>query len=234
MEKEKEEFYNRNYYRYRSLDDVERILDIIVNKRLYGAVYKELNDPMEGKFNKDGLKKGDFENIYSHLKRTRICSLLAEQDGQEFPNDYLMWSHYANGHTGCCIKLNITRQYNRGWDLLKVRYQDVLPKVQGDIKDKINEILSVKTNLWEKENEVRAVKIYDNDKFYTNSPFYHIKISAIYFGYKVTKEKCDFYKKISTSIDEDIKVYRIREEQDSNDCFPKLKQVELKARLCVI
>ena len=100
------------YYKYRSLDDLERILDIIVNNRLYGAVYKTLNDPMEGKFNKNGLNKNDFNEIYAYLNRTRICSLLTKQDNQEFPNDYLMWSHYANSHTGCCIALNVTKQHN--------------------------------------------------------------------------------------------------------------------------
>lgn len=228
MEKVEDTLEKNIYYKYRSLEDLERILDIIVNKRLYGAVYKELNDPMEGKFNKEGLKKDDFEDIYSHLKRTRICSLLAKQEGQEFPNDYLMWSHYANSHTGCCIELSITKQYNNGWKLLKVSYQDILPKVAGEIKDKINAILSVKTPLWKNENEVRAIKIYDENKFNSNSPFYHIKIKSIYLGYKVTKEKCDFYKKLISSIDKSIVIYRIREEQDKKDYYPKLKAVELK------
>ena len=60
--------YDKTYYKYRTLDDLERILDIIVNKRLYGAVYKELNDPMEGKFNKDGLTREDFNAILRGLE----------------------------------------------------------------------------------------------------------------------------------------------------------------------
>ena len=99
------DLYKRTYYKYRNLTDLERFLDIIVNNRLYGAVYKELNDPMEGKFNKVGLYEDDYENIYGNLKRTRVCSLLTKQDDQDFPNDYLMWSHYADSHKGCCIEL---------------------------------------------------------------------------------------------------------------------------------
>ena len=76
MENQVKALEQETYYKYRSLQDFERILDIIVNKRLYGAVYKDLNDPMEGKFNKDGLERNDFNEIYTHLKRTRICSLL--------------------------------------------------------------------------------------------------------------------------------------------------------------
>lgn len=55
----------RTYYKYRSLSDFERFLDIIVNKRFYGAVNKELNDPMEGRYNKTGLDSDDFDNITS-------------------------------------------------------------------------------------------------------------------------------------------------------------------------
>jgi hypothetical protein len=227
MEKQGNALEQESYYKYRSLDDLERILDIIVNNRLYAAVYKDLNDPMEGKFNKDGLNSDDFTKIYSHLKRTRICSLLKKQKGQVFPDDYLMWSHYANSHSGCCVELNITKQYNNGWDLLEVSYQDKLPEVKGEIADIIRGILSVKTSLWENEHEVRAIKIYDENKFSTNSPFYHIKIKAIYFGCKVSKEKCDFYKKIISSINRNIKIYRLKEKSEIRDSFPKLTPVEL-------
>ena len=211
------------YYKYRSLDDLERILDIIVNNRLYGAVYKTLNDPMEGKFNKNGLNKNDLNEIYAYLNRTRICSLLTKQDNQEFPNDYLMWSHYANSHTGCCIALNVTKQHNGSWELKKVKYKEELPIVEGDIKDRVYGILSVKKPIWNEEHEVRAIRIYeDNDKFNTNSPFYHIKIKAIYIGCKVTSKKCEFYKKIISSINPNIDIYWIREEKGNNDFFPAL------------
>ena len=219
--------YDKTYFKYRTLDDLERILDIIVNKRLYGAVYKELNDPMEGKFNKDGLTREDFNHIYSHLKRTRICSLLEKQNDQKFPNDYLMWSHYANSHTGCCIELSITKQYNSGWRLFRVNYQNQLPKVEGEINERIYGILSVKTPLWDNEHEVRAIKIFDENKFSSNSPFYHIKIKAIYLGYKVPSEKCDFYRKIITRLDKNINIYKIKSETEINGCFPRLTYVPL-------
>jgi len=37
-------------YKYRSLVNFERILDIILNQRLYCSKYDELNDPFEGLF----------------------------------------------------------------------------------------------------------------------------------------------------------------------------------------
>ena len=35
-------------YKYRSLDNFRNFIDILVNKRLYGAKYDSLNDPFGG------------------------------------------------------------------------------------------------------------------------------------------------------------------------------------------
>lgn len=214
---------DNTYYKYRSLKDFERFLDIIVNKRLYGAVYRELNDPMEGKFNRTGLAKKDFDEIYSDLKVTRICSLFTKQDNQKFPNDYLMWSHYADGHKGCCIELKITNQYNKDWNLLKINYTNQLTPLdslgQGD---RIKTLLSTKSLIWKDENEVRAIKTYIKN-FKTQSPFYHIKIVAVYFGERITREKYIFYKKIISGIDDKIKVYLLREKNINTGTFPELE-----------
>lgn len=213
----------KTYYKYRSLSDFERFLDIIVNNRLYGAVYKELNDPMEGKFNTTGLNKKDFEDIYKKLKTTRICSMLTKQEDQTFPNDYLMWSHYANSHKGCCIEIQPTKQYNDGWQLLEVKYQDDLPLIDTtNLDEGIRNILSVKTPTWNTEHEVRAIKQYDENKFSTQSEYYHVKIVAVYFGERVPKAKCEFYKKIISKIKPDIQLYRIREDKSNPEFFPTL------------
>ena len=38
------------FYKYRSLSNLKRFIDILINNRLYAAKYIELNDPMEGFF----------------------------------------------------------------------------------------------------------------------------------------------------------------------------------------
>lgn len=205
---------------------MERFLDIIVKNRLYGSVYKDLNDPMEGKFNKRGLERDDFSKIYVNLARTRICSLLTKQDDQTFPNDYLMWSHYADSHKGCCVELQPTKVHNQNWELVEVDYNDKLPIVEGNENERIKKILSVKAPIWANEKEVRAIRIYDDNKFGSQSAFYYIKLKAVYFGDRVTKEKCNFYKTIITSINPKIKIFRIREKQSNNEFFPRLISME--------
>ena len=110
---------------------------------------------------------------------------------------------------------------------MEVNYQDKLPIVEGDEKERIKKILSVKTSIWQNEHEVRAVRMYEKDKFGSQSAFYYIKVMAVYLGDRVPKEKCDFYGKIITSINPKIRVYMIREENSVPGFFPSLKTIEL-------
>jgi hypothetical protein len=220
---------SQTYYKYRSLEDFECFLDIIVRQRLYGATNRELNDPMEGKFNREGLIKDDFESIHKTLGITRICSLLTKQDTKTFPDDYLMWSHYADSHKGCCIEVEITDRYNQEWSLIEVEYTNQLPLLhEKQINDRIHHILSVKAPIWHDENEVRAIRIYDDkEKFGSQSPYYYVKVKAVYFGCRINKEKRDFYKKIISKINPKIDLYYLKEETTSPSFFPTLEPIPL-------
>lgn len=87
-------------YKYRSLENFERLVDIIVNKRLFGATFDSLNDPMEGVFKYErGINTDKIDAIRNSKHIARICSL-----SKTFTDD-LLWSFYANGHRGCCIEV---------------------------------------------------------------------------------------------------------------------------------
>ena len=220
---------DKTYYKYRNLKDFERFLDVVINGQMYGATTKELNDPMEGKFNTTNLSKDDFDEIRKGLENTRICSLLTKQDNQTFPNDYLMWSHYADSHNGCCIEVQITRRYNSGWEVHKVLYQDEMPLLDGlKGKERIQTILTVKTPIWKSEHEVRAIRVYDDGKVNSLSKFYHVNIKAVYFGSRVPMEKCRFYKRIINGINSEITIYKVKEETTKQGFFPELTSVLIK------
>ena len=219
---------SKTYYKYRNLKEFERFLDVVINSQMYGAKPKELNDPMEGKFNPTNLSKDDYDEIRRGLDNTRICSLLTKQDNQSFPNDYLMWSHYADSHYGCCIEVQITGRYNTGWELHEIQYQDDMPPLDGlSGNERIQTILTVKTPIWHDEHEVRAIKVYDDKKVNTLSPYYHVDIKAIYFGCRVSLEKCRFYKRIINGVNPAIKIYKVKENTIRKDFFPKLTYSEV-------
>lgn len=68
------------------------------------GTFTEMNDPMEGFFESDSLKKGEATILCSVKEELRLCSLSpASKVG-----DVLMWAHYANSASGCCFVVKPT------------------------------------------------------------------------------------------------------------------------------
>lgn len=207
-----------------SLEKLERFLDYLAHNYLYGAKTKELNDPFEGRFNLKGLSKETKNNIYKKLNRTRICSMFKGKDNQDFPNDFLMWSHYANSHKGCCLEFTLTNQYNKGWTTKNIIYGVQMPAPKDDSDNSIYDILSHKTLDWKNENEVRAIKIYEEGKE-GNSHFYHIKLRAVYFGLSADSKNTDILIRIINALYPNISIYQIKRDGEKRDGdYPSLKK----------
>lgn len=212
------------YYKFMSLEKLERFLDYLAHSYLYGARPKELNDPFEGRFNLKGLPKETKNNIYEKLNRTRICSMFKRRERQDFPDDFLMWSHYANSHKGCCFEFTLTGRYNTKWEIRDIVYAAQMPTPKDDSDNSIYDILSHKSLDWEKENEVRAIKIYEKGKE-DNSHFYHIKLRAIYFGLSAESKNTKILSRIIDELHKNVLVYKIeRDREDRNDDYPSLRR----------
>lgn len=181
-----------HYYKFRSLNNIRYFLDILVNNRLYAARYDELNDPMEGAY----LINGYNENIIRLLKtrkyKTRVCSL-----SKNYIHT-LLWTHYAEGHKGCCIEI-----IPKNWDTLEpINYVDDLPIVNNDTEGR--ELLSYKSKLWKYEEEVRL---------FNKSSYCKVDISQILFGYKISDTDYRFYERLIHSINQSIVVRKIQESE---------------------
>ena len=79
-------------------------------------------------------------------------------------NDILMWSHYAEGHKGYCLKFNsnILRQH---FFCKKVIYRNIYPKLR-EFTDEVsisNLLMSSKSNHWQYEKEYRFIVSPDNE-----------------------------------------------------------------------
>ena len=160
-------------YKYKDLKNFERIVDIILNKRLYAATYKELNDPMEGQYTSSERLSNKIKEQISYDKlELRICSLSKER------NEPLMWAHYADGARGIVIGINE--------EDLECRYDDDCRKVVTYSKDvkkstEAKKILSCKQKGWEYEQEVR---IFSN----ANEEYINIEIEEIILGSRISEE----------------------------------------------
>lgn len=177
-------------YKYRSLEDFKKFIDILTYKRLYAANYTDLNDPMEGQYLYSKKKMNNFTpNIIFHEKnRLKICSLSKQHNNQ------LMWTHYANGDKGVAIGVRIE---NSEYDVVDVQY-DGISSVYQYHEDTAKNILSHKLEIWSYEEEVRV--------FVEESSYVEVEIEEIIIGSRVSQYEYDLIKDVVSKIDPKIVV----------------------------
>ena len=179
-------------YKYRSLTDFRRFVDIILRNRLYACSYDKLNDPMEGFFRYSGSSIDYIDELKKEKQRTVICSL------SQTYKDGLMWSFYADEHKGCCIELEVTGKKN--WRRIPVNYTVVSASVDDTMKSSLlssmDYILSTKSLSWSNEQEIRYVKALNKNSRQTLS----IKIHRVILGIKTPREDESLIKKVVETI----------------------------------
>jgi len=209
------------YYKYRSFggnDDFEHFVDTIIHSRLYGAKYRELNDPFEGRFTTE-LTRQEKDELYAKLRCTRVCSMMKKtSEVSHFPDDFQMWTLYGGAHNGYCIEFELTDSYNTNWEVRDIVYNDNKPKIKGTSDEEIRTILTRKQTFWERENEVRAIKLCND----YSSVYYYVKIVAIYFGLRVYQERRKDYSKIIRKFLPDVSLYRIEEKYNEEGRYSGL------------
>ena len=169
-------------YKYRGLSNLKRFLEIILNKKLYGALYTELNDPMEGSFRYNyKIPHEIIEDLKDQKQKTYICSLSKKNDIG------IMWTHYAEEHKGCCIEIEVTA----------FKIADT---------SSLSDILKIKSIQWNYEEEVRYIKTAKDREALS------IKIKRIFLGYKLKASEFNFYKKLIQTLDPSIEVVKMKKE----------------------
>lgn len=217
-------------FKFRSFENIEFTLDIIMNERLYCAHHKDLNDPFEGLFSTIEWKGGGIvrsivqpivrpivsdlqgnypQTVFKTLDElpslgndTRICSLSSSMA------DVRMWSLYASGHTGCVIEVDLEPEN----EIVSVKYEKGLQhfKDKLSVDTKAIDVLSFKTDHWQYEKEYRIVT--DND-------FYSVKgkITGIYLGIRAQ----DIHRELVVrSTPKEIPVYETKIQQSTVEIRP--------------
>ena len=99
-----------------------------------------------------------------------------------------MWSHYADGHRGCSIKISLPADYGTAnCPLRRVEYRGRLFSRSGLSEKEFVESLYIKDKKWDYELEVRAVyydgcELNTNWKKYRGNVFFKANITQIDFG----------------------------------------------------
>ena len=110
----------------------------------------------------------------------------------EFYKEILMWSHYADKHSGICIGFNFPYKYEDKFILCPVKYLDELKELDGatDIYRVILYWLTTKSIRWKHEKEIRAITRCKNQKLEYEYINYESKyVKEIIFGCNVPDKK---------------------------------------------
>lgn len=142
------------FYKFKPVEQLAHLLDVVVNERLYCEHYEALNDPFEGQFARmvgQGAARPQFGTA-RELDRnlpTRICSLTDRFE------DVRMWSLYAGRFAGVAIALELDPQR---LPLHPVRYTRRLPTIDVSASgDAALRALTTKTSHWAYEREWRLL-----------------------------------------------------------------------------
>lgn len=141
-------------FKFRSEEQFRYALDIILNRRLYCADWREMNDIMEGGAVPDVDKVYSGEIAYSNVVEAksdfRVCSLSTTF------NSHLLWAHYANGFKGMAIEVEVPSKL-----LVDVKCLDDISEDFPDVTDPeliAKECLRRKHIDWLYEREVRVIQ----------------------------------------------------------------------------
>lgn len=193
------------YYKYRDISNLHNFIDIIMNERLYMASYKDFNDPAEGFYMANGHSADVIRWVRGEKKKELICCLSKSKSHS------LLWAHYADGHKGCCIEVEVTSPIEPS----EVIYVDNMPLLENAHRgeDAVKRILSYKSSIWNYEQEVRFFKEIKEAK--QTRPYLKVKIHTVYLGVKMDAKQKRFITKLVNNINPNIAVV----EMVNNDIY---------------
>lgn len=214
-------------YSFRPFNDYS--LSDLMNKEITLVHPSEFNDPFDTlilhwtkRFEKHCIEKQHIKPYKSSFDYYRVRSFVKDVSNTKAYKNILMWSHYANGHKGYCVKYIFDEDFDSKSGL-NMRFQPVVYTKRGekiDIDDKKIDIelgYCTKQYLWEYENEVRLIAYMpEAQSHFSPIPLGDsCRIDAIYFGVKCNDNNIRTIKKILK--DTDISFYRM--DYNINDVY---------------
>ncbi|WP_294249514.1 DUF2971 domain-containing protein [uncultured Chryseobacterium sp.] len=182
------------YYKYRTIDNYKYFVDILLYKRLFASTYKNMNDPMEGIYytNRAFLSQDAKNKILQEKGDIKFCCLAKR------PNNMLMWSHYANGHSGIALGVRINKRDN---DIQNIEYFSDHTFIDNHNEKTARDILSRKLEYWKYEQEIRIFPKISSD-------YIVCRIEEIILGRKISKENENLIRDMVRKIDDSIRVIK--------------------------
>ncbi|MBN9082990.1 MAG: hypothetical protein BGP04_02200 [Rhizobiales bacterium 62-17] len=174
-------------YKYKSLTNLWQILDVVLNQRLYCAHWSALNDPLEGRYEiylgskNHKIESGMVNRIEQARNGFRIASLSAT------PTNFLLWSHYADGHKGVAIEVDVPDGYPDLTEVVYSPFSSIFSEKEETLDD-MRHLFNSKGEEWAYEEEYRII---------TNSQYFDLPSppSRLLLGPMVPLERATLLRK---------------------------------------
>ncbi len=213
-------------YRSKDPDDWKKYLERLGYPPLVQSFY--FNEFKKNNFDSDLIFKKYYETKHTNYDKSLIVSCFTSRN-----NNFPMWAHYANNHTGICVGFhaiqmnkNDKKYYGLYFDednhtgeqkpfsnfflVTKVKYNNHLPETYNGLVDEpeatIKFILSKYID-WKYEDEYRSILLY-NDYKRQNFRFYQSMLAEVIIGIKTSPDVVEKIKTIlkANYIDKGYKV----------------------------
>ena len=193
---------------YKYYSQYEYLKETILDNTIYFGDVKEFNDPYEEdavfRNKKDRKLYGLFADTSKNMKsKSKICCF------SKTPNNYILWSYYANKHKGFCVEFDFKNVTNLNFGFCKTsmfRHQIVFgeidynnPIIEFDefpshelFDEQYLQFFYKKYDYWKHEEEIRALLMSDNS--------IKVKIPNTYIKSIILGCKCDDDKKVEMLI----------------------------------
>lgn len=222
--------YRANLY---SKKDDFRDINSLLNDELYASPLQYLNDPFEatyidairdvleqlkmyfGAYTADVQKH--WNDITTFREKVGVYSLALSD--KNYPENELLWAHYADSHKGFCIeydanKLEDSEVYEFNVNKMLIEYQNSPPSI--GIEDIVGEnkkiflkkLFGTKSKIWSYEKEIRL--LYDSYGVRKYNPF---SLKSIYFGLNMDEKQQKII--IDGLTNRDVKFYKMEHQINS-------------------
>jgi hypothetical protein len=213
----------KKYYKYKSLKNLDHVLDVLTNTRLYCSKYCDLNDPFEGEFQAQFLSsikhgkyintdkvpvfytKGDWSKLKDQGRRGGCIKFLQEKYficslAKNF-SSIPLWAYYADSYYGICIEV-VPRDnsdftdviYDVDYSMCSFDPKEIYVKPdEASIDRQIRKSLTHKVLHWELEDEVRL--LWQESYYYDIYP-----VQKVYCGSRITDSHYDLLTKLFPDI----------------------------------
>ena len=228
-------------YKYRANaiegKDSTRDIESLLNDEIWASSFRNLNDPFEATYT-DEISKvlpifnqvfnvniSDIQKNWKELMafRDKLGIYSLSTSDKDFPDNELMWAHYANSHKGFCIaydveKLEDSEKFSLDVNRMTINYSEKPPQIEiTDIKSPnfIIKLFGTKSPVWQYEKEIRL--LYTNYGMKKYNPF---ALKAIYFGLNMDKQyQAQIIEKLENR---DVKFYKMERKDKSYNLVPTL------------